>query len=182
MPEGHSIHRIANQFSKHFVGKRVTTSSPQGRFAAGAAELDGRVMEEAFAVGKQMFLRFGPSPELEGFETERFLRVHLGLYGAWDFAGNIDVGEVLSEVGEESLASMGAPRLTRLRMSEQEQESALDSFPPDPIGQVRVRILTEDTVADLRRPDRLRGHRCRRGAGAPEWAGSRPDGRQGQEG
>jgi formamidopyrimidine-DNA glycosylase len=83
--------------------------------------------------------------------------VHLGLYGAWDFAGAIDVGPVLSESGEESLASMGAPRRTRLRMSEQEQESELENasvqhFPPDPIGQVRVRLLTEDTVADLRGP------------------------------
>jgi formamidopyrimidine-DNA glycosylase len=29
---------------------------------------------------------------------------------------------------------------------------ALDSFPPDPIGQVRARILTADAVADLRGP------------------------------
>lgn len=143
MPEGHSIHRIATQFSKHFVGKRITASSPQGRFAAGAAELDGHVMVDSRAVGKHLFLEF---------DHELFLHVHLGLYGAWDFAGNIDVGPVLSESGEESLASMGAPRLTRLRMSEQEQESALESFPPDPIGQVRVRLLTDDTVADLRGP------------------------------
>ncbi len=152
MPEGHSIHRIARQFARHFVGKHVTASSPQGRFAAGAEEIDGRVMTDSRAVGKHLFLKFGPREELAGFEEDRYLHVHLGLYGAWDFAGDIDVGPIVSESGEESLASMGAPRLTRLRMSEQESESALEEFPPEPIGQVRVRLLTEDTVADLRGP------------------------------
>ena len=41
MPEGHSVHRIARQFRLHFVGNRVAVSSPQGRFVAGAAQLDG---------------------------------------------------------------------------------------------------------------------------------------------
>jgi endonuclease-8 len=146
MPEGHSVHRIANQFSRHFVGKRCEVSSPQGRFAAGAAQLDGRRMVAARAVAKQMFLEF---------EGDLFLRVHLGLYGAWDFAGVISSAEALSEDGdgEESLASIGAPRLARYRMAEQEKvEDPIESFPPDPVGQVRVRILTEDTVADLRGP------------------------------
>ncbi len=146
MPEGHSVHRIANQFTRHFVGKRCEVSSPQGRFAAGARELDGKRMVAARAVGKQMFLEF---------EGDLFLRVHLGLYGAWDFAGVISSAEALSEDGdgEESLSSIGAPRLARYRMAEQERAAdPIESFPPDPVGQVRVRILTEDTVADLRGP------------------------------
>ena len=39
MPEGHSVHRIARQFARNFVGKPVAASSPQGRFAEGAALL-----------------------------------------------------------------------------------------------------------------------------------------------
>ncbi len=146
MPEGHSVHRIANQFARHFVGKRCEVSSPQGRFAAGAEQLDGKRMVAARAVAKQLFLEF---------EDDLFLRVHLGLYGAWDFAGVISSAEALSEDGdgEESLSSIGAPRLARYRMAEQEKaEDPIESFPPDPVGQVRVRILTEDTVADLRGP------------------------------
>jgi endonuclease-8/formamidopyrimidine-DNA glycosylase len=146
MPEGHSVHRIANQFSRHFVGKRCEVSSPQGRFAAGAAQLDGKKMIAARAVAKQMFLEF---------EGDLFLRVHLGLYGAWDFAGDLSTATALSadDDGEESLTSIGAPRLARYRMAEQEKvEDPIESFPPDPVGQVRVRILTEDTVADLRGP------------------------------
>jgi endonuclease VIII len=161
MPEGHSVHRIARQFALHFVGKRVAVYSPQGRFAAGATQLDGHVMTEARAVGKQMFLEF---------DNGLWLRVHLGLYGAWDFAGDFTAdattasangrmgqtnqrGTIVDSRGEDSLASMGAPRVTRLRMSEQETAvPGSDVFPPEPIGAVRVRLLTEDTVADLRGP------------------------------
>lgn len=143
MPEGHSVHRIARQFARHFEGSPVTVSSPQGRFAAGAAQLDGHSIVQSKAVGKQLFLEFDHS---------LWLRVHLGMYGAWDFAGDISVGGS----GEASLASIGAPRTTRLRMAERESlrpaAEGDESFPPDPIGQVRVRLLSPTAVADLRGP------------------------------
>ena len=166
MPEGHSVHRITRQFALHFVGKRIAASSPQGRFAAGASAIDGLEMTDARAVGKQMFLEF---------DHRLWLRVHLGMYGAWDFAGNITADATTVSAGgrmgqtnqrgtdvtavstadvddhEPSLSSMGAPR--RLRMAEQERlGEALDTFPPEPIGAVRVRLLATDTVADLRGP------------------------------
>jgi endonuclease VIII len=54
---------------------------------------------------------------------------------------------------EDSLSSIGAPRRTRLRMAEQERlETPADTFPPEPIGAVRVRLLTDATCADLRGP------------------------------
>ena len=83
MPEGHSVHRIARQFARHFQGVPVAVSSPQGRFAGDAAHLDGHAIVQSKAVGKQMFLEF---------DHGLWLRVHLGLYGAWDFAGDIAVG------------------------------------------------------------------------------------------
>ena len=165
MPEGHSVHRITRQFARNFVGKPVTISSPQGRFVAGAEQLDGHVMTDARAVGKQMFLEF---------DNGLWLRIHLGMYGAWDFAGDIlmdatiasangrmgqtnqrgtDLTAVLDSAGENSMHSIGAPRRTRLRMSEQEKElGGLDTFPPEPVGQVRVRLLTDTVCADLRGP------------------------------
>ncbi len=170
MPEGHSVHRIARQFRLHFVGHTVAVSSPQGRFADGATRIDGRRMTDARAVGKQMFLEF---------DNSLWLRVHLGLYGAWDFAGDITADATTASAGgrmgqtnqrgtvldpsrasgranefEDSLASIGAPRRTRLRMSEQETLGPVDgsSFPPAPVGAVRVRLLTEAAVADLRGP------------------------------
>lgn len=160
MPEGHSVHRIARQFALHFVGRPVAASSPQGRFAAGAAAIDGRVMTDARAVGKQMFLEF---------DNGLWLRVHLGIYGAWDFSGDITADATMASAGgrmgqtnqrgtvigehEDSLSSIGAPRRTRLRMAEQERlETPADTFPPEPIGAVRVRLLTDATCADLRGP------------------------------
>lgn len=166
MPEGHSVHRIARQFALHFVGSRIAASSPQGRFAAGAAELDGHTMIDSRAVGKQLFLEF---------DHGRWLRVHLGMYGAWDFAGDITAdattassngrmgqtnqrgtvnqGAVQDAAGEDSLHSIGAPRMTRLRMAEQERlQLDTATFPPEPVGAVRVRLLSEVAVADLRGP------------------------------
>ena len=38
-------------------------------------------------------------------------------------------------------------------MSESEKEgNSLDTFPPEPVGQVRVRLLTDTICADLRGP------------------------------
>lgn len=176
MPEGHSVHRIARQFGANFVGTAPAVSSPQGRFAKGAAILDGQQMIDARAVGKQMFLEF---------EDHHWLRVHLGIYGAWDFAGDIQVdpsieihgkGDThlhyesvkLGQTGEysrlekvtpvdldaeDSVTSIGAPRRTRVRMAEQDSASAVtEGFPPEPRGQVRVRLLNEKVCADLRGP------------------------------
>lgn len=169
MPEGHSVHRIARQFDRNFVGKAMLASSPQGRFAEGAAVLNGREVISVQAVGKQMFL------EAEG---DVWLRVHLGLYGAWDFAGDILVDptiasangrmgqtnqrgtvldeEILDDAGENSLASIGAPRRTRVhvRMSEQTKGLADEGleWPPPVVGQVRLRLMTDITAADLRGP------------------------------
>lgn len=164
MPEGHSVHRIAKQFEAMFVGSRPEVTSPQGRFATGAAELNRKLMLDARAVGKQLFL---------GFEGDRWMRVHLGIYGAWDFArasGSAvmrdgDGTAPLDETGEDSLASIGAPRKTRLGQTQmrgshlhigerefREREAEDWAFPPEPVGQVRVRLLTETALADLRGP------------------------------
>ncbi|GAA2069118.1 Fpg/Nei family DNA glycosylase [Microbacterium hatanonis] len=169
MPEGHSVHRIARQFDRNVVGRRVAASSPQGRFVDGAALLDGREATSVRAVGKQMFLEF---------DEDVWLRVHLGMYGAWDFAGDIVVdptiasangrmgqtnqrgtvldGEpILDAAGENSLSSIGAPRRARGRVRMSEQTRGLEEeteWPPPVVGQVRLRLLTELTCADLRGP------------------------------
>ncbi|GAA3017060.1 Fpg/Nei family DNA glycosylase [Microbacterium aurantiacum] len=173
MPEGHSVHRIARQFARNFVDQTVGASSPQGRFADGAALVDGRRMTTVRAVGKQMFAEF---------TDDVWLRVHLGMYGAWDFAGEIEadptiaaangrMGQtnqrgvpmeepILDEAGENSLASIGAPRRARVHVRMSEQTTGLADgdadFPPPVVGQVRLRLLTERTCADLRGPTACR--------------------------
>jgi endonuclease-8 len=76
VPEGHTIHRLAREHRALLVGKQVRVSSPQGRFAAGAALVDGRVVNRIEPYGKHLWYRF------DGGEL---LHVHLGLYGK--FAG-----------------------------------------------------------------------------------------------
>ena len=51
MPEGHTVHRLAHAFHELFGGQRLSVSSPQGRFAAGAALLDGHVLTATEAHG-----------------------------------------------------------------------------------------------------------------------------------
>lgn len=187
MPEGHSVHRIARQFQRHFVDAGpVGVSSPQGRFAADAELIDGHAIVTAKAVGKQMFLEF---------DNGLWLRVHLGMYGAWDFAGDITVDDSTASAGgrmgqtnqrgtvvgaavtgergisanakrdtvvgahEDSVWSIGAPRRARLRMAESEKVLEVggaggedQTWPPEPVGQVRARLLVENAVADLRGP------------------------------
>src|SRR3712207_8358262 len=53
-----SLHRLAREQSALFAGRPVRVTSPQGRFAAGAALLDGRVVDEISAYGKHLFARF----------------------------------------------------------------------------------------------------------------------------
>ena len=74
MPEGHTIHRLARDHRPLLVGRPVSTSSPQGRFATGAELLTGRVVERVEPYGKHLFYVFA---------GELLLHVHLGLYGKW---------------------------------------------------------------------------------------------------
>jgi formamidopyrimidine-DNA glycosylase len=78
MPEGHVVHADARRFASAFGGSVVHACSPQGRFAADAARLDGRVLDAAEAYGKHLLLRFSGGVHLH---------VHLGLIGAWTWWG-----------------------------------------------------------------------------------------------
>ncbi len=72
MPEGHTIHRLAIRYRSLLTGHVVTVSSPQGRFADGAALVDGSVLTGTEAIGKHLLFAFA------GGHT---LHIHLGLYG-----------------------------------------------------------------------------------------------------
>ncbi len=74
MPEGHTLRRLARAPRRHFGGAPVAVSSPQGRFTAGAAEVDGRPLLRADAHGKHLFHVYGP---------DLVVHVHLGLFGSF---------------------------------------------------------------------------------------------------
>jgi endonuclease-8 len=76
MPEGHTIHRYARSHRGLPVGRTVSAWSPQGRFDAGAAALDGGCMRDVEATGEHLWYRFRT-----GGRTELTLHVHLGQVG-----------------------------------------------------------------------------------------------------
>jgi endonuclease-8 len=146
MPEGHTVHRVAGLFRGLFVGQKIRASSPQGRFHEGARLITDHTVLGVQAIGKQLFIHF---------DNERVVRVHLGIYGAWDVA-TLDGGELRAGApGSESpgAESLGAPRVKRSRLAELERQRSEDiPFPPPPVGAVRLRLETDGAVADLRGP------------------------------
>ncbi len=72
MPEGHTIHRAAEDQRALFAGHVVTADSPQGRFIEGAALIDGHTLLDVEAWGKHL---------MYAFSGELFAHVHLGLFG-----------------------------------------------------------------------------------------------------
>jgi len=72
MPEGHTLHRLARAAQRRLKGGPLRVTSPQGRFADGAALVDGATLRRAEAVGKHLFLDLGAG---------RHVHVHLGLFG-----------------------------------------------------------------------------------------------------
>ncbi|MFE4172729.1 Fpg/Nei family DNA glycosylase [Streptomyces sp. NPDC056909] len=77
MPEGHTIHRLAEDHLDRFGGTAVRVTSPQGKFSDSAALLDGGVFEDVDAHGKHLFLGFG--------EDVGWVHIHLGLFGKVGF-------------------------------------------------------------------------------------------------
>ena len=90
MPEGHTLRRLADDLTAAFGGRTVAVSSPQGRFGAEAALLDGSTLLRADAAGKHLFV------ELEG---DHVVHVHLGLIGTF----RIVTGDPTPPVGQVRL-------------------------------------------------------------------------------
>ena len=132
MPEGHTLLRLARELTEAFGGRPVRVSSPQGRFAADAALVDGSTCLGAESAGKHLFV------ELAG---ERFIHVHLGLIGKFD----ITEGPVVPPVGQVRLrlvstSSTTGPAYADLRgatlcelIGAAKREQVLDRLGPDPL-------------------------------------------------
>jgi endonuclease-8 len=132
VPEGHTIHRIAQDHTKLLAGRALSVSSPQGRFASDAERVDGAVLERIEAYGKHLF---------HHWSTGDIGHVHLGLFGRFRvqrLAPGADVPEPRGQV--------------RMRL-------ATDSVVVDLSGPTACSIGTpEDRAAILARlgPDPLR--------------------------
>jgi endonuclease VIII len=72
VPEGHTIHRLAQDHAGWFAGSKVRVSSPQGRFTTAADVLDRAHLVATDAWGKHLF---------HHFDGGRSVHIHLGLFG-----------------------------------------------------------------------------------------------------
>ncbi|MFD7771022.1 Fpg/Nei family DNA glycosylase [Streptomyces sp. NPDC059787] len=80
MPEGHTIHRLAEDYAAAFAaGTPLRVTSPQGKFADAAALLDRTPLHTTDAHGKHLFLGFGDA------EPAEWVHIHLGLFGKVTF-------------------------------------------------------------------------------------------------
>ena len=129
MPEGHTIHALAERLERSFRGQVVQASSPQGRFAADAALIDGRVFERAQAWGKHLFVG------IEGLT----LHVHLGLIGMFHVKPMVgtsppaSVGAVrLRLVGRAHWADLRGPMICTL-VDRSRQRQVIAALGPDPL-------------------------------------------------
>lgn len=127
MPEGHTLHRLATSLTGHFAGRVVAVSSPQGRFADSARLVDGTELVGAQAWGKHLFV---------GFHAERFVHVHLGLYGrldVYDGPAPAPVGQVrLRIVGPTSYADLRGATTCDL-LTERQRAAVVQRLGPDPL-------------------------------------------------
>lgn len=126
MPEGHTLHRLANDVWDAFGGRTVRAWSPQGRFAEGAALLDGHLLRQTEAHGKHFLADF------EG----GWLHIHLGLIGKMD----INPAPVPEPVGQVRLRLQNATSYADLRgatvcevITGEEREKLLGRLGPDPL-------------------------------------------------
>jgi len=127
MPEGHTLHRLANDLREAFAGEVVRVGSPQGRFAESAALLDGTEVVDAESFGKHLFVEFAGA---------RFVHVHLGLYGKFLLGPTPappPVGQVrLRLVGATTYADLRGATACELFTVEQ-RDAVLDRLGPDPL-------------------------------------------------
>ncbi|SDB88327.1 endonuclease-8/formamidopyrimidine-DNA glycosylase [Raineyella antarctica] len=143
MPEGHVLHRLADELTAGFGGRVVAVSSPQGRFTTEAMMLDGSTLVAARARGKHLFIEF---------TGERIIHVHLGLIGSMTLGpARPVVGQVRLRLATDTLvADLRGPQGCRL--TDPQHEAAMAArLGPDPLDPAadpalllaRVRTLTK---------------------------------------
>lgn len=128
MPEGHTLHRLARLHQRRFGRAPVAVSSPQGRFAEGAAAVDRHVLRRADAWGKHLFHHYAGG---------RVVHVHLGLYGTFT---EFSATQIAEPIGQVRMRMIGAEYGTDLRgptvcevIDEPEIAAVIARLGPDPL-------------------------------------------------
>ncbi len=146
MPEGHTLHRLGRLHHRRFAGGPVVVSSPQGRFADGAARITGEVFTRASVWGKHLFHHYAHGP---------IVHIHLGLYGT--FAEQRT--PMAEPVGQVRMRLVGADYGTDLRgptacevIDELQAADIVARLGPDPLRKDADPGLAWKRISKSRRP------------------------------
>lgn len=150
MPEGHTLHRLARLHQRRFGRTAVVVSSPQGRFADGAAAVSGHIFKRASAWGKHLF---------HHYDGGRVVHIHLGLYGAFtewpvpeEPALPLPVGQVrMRMVGAQYGTDLRGPTVCEL-IAEPEIVDVIAKLGPDPLRPDADPSLAWKRISKSRRP------------------------------
>jgi formamidopyrimidine-DNA glycosylase len=127
LPEGHTLHRLAGALQAEFAGHRPEVTSPQGRFADGAALLSGQLVLSAEAHGKHLFT---------WFDQDLVWHVHLGLIGKFDLLPVGSPGRGGTPRARiavpETVGELRGPQTCRV-VTPAEVEAVMSTLGPDPL-------------------------------------------------
>ncbi|GHH11783.1 Fpg/Nei family DNA glycosylase [Streptomyces rubradiris] len=127
MPEGHTIHRLAQDYAGRFLGTAPRVTSPQGKFSDAAALLDRTELTATEAHGKHLFL---------GFRDTDWVHIHLGLFGKVGFGDAPAPPPTdtvrLRLVNDTSYADLRGPTTCAL-ITDAEKGQIHDRLGPDPL-------------------------------------------------
>jgi len=151
MPEGHTLRRLADDLSAAFAGRVVGVSSPQGRFAAESALLDGTELVLAESAGKHLFLDFAGG---------HVVHVHLGLIGGFRLGEGqapAPVGQVRlrieadGEGGPAAYADLRGAKRCAL-VTPEKRDAVIAKLGPDPLRQDADPMRAWARIATSKRP------------------------------
>ncbi|GAB0498730.1 hypothetical protein MMPV_010078 [Pyropia vietnamensis] len=135
MVEGHAVQRLATTHRAVLLHRMFRADSPNGRFSAGAAAIDGRVLVRVEAIGKNLFHFYarrgvaGPSTRLPPDDDLVVVHLHFGMSGQFRTAG-----------GPGGRPPPDARPTTRLRLVEAAPDGA--PLPGGLVGLVSVSVAT----------------------------------------
>jgi formamidopyrimidine-DNA glycosylase len=142
VPEGHTIRRLRNDLDRHFGDGPITATSPQGRFAEGAAVIDQRSVDRFESAGKHLFGHFGND----------ILHVHLGLIGK--FGPSVDGSDAqcrLRLMATDSSWDLRGPSTCSV-ISPDEHAAIRATLGPDPLGRKDDPALFVERIRATRKP------------------------------
>ena len=146
MPEGHTLHRLARLHQRKFGRAPVIVSSPQGRFADGAAAVNGRVLKKASAWGKHLF---------HHYEGGHVVHVHLGLYGKFsevELPMPLPVGQVrMRMIGTDFGSDLRGPTVCEV-IEAPDVDDVIARLGPDPLRRDADGSLAWARISKSRRP------------------------------